>query len=102
MKKRNKIVIVVLVILVLLSFGVRRIIYGPSVSLKEKAEVKNYVQSYLTKKYGKDNYFCHDNTSTDKEYDIALFVEPIICDQKDYVLDKWSSEKFLWNLYEER
>ena len=56
MKKRNKIVIIVLVILVLLSFGVRRIIYGPSVSLKEKAEVKNYVQSYLTKKYGKHNY----------------------------------------------
>lgn len=73
------------------------------IRMKAVGRIKNQYlsNSYWKEKYGKDNYFCHDNTSTDKEYDIALFVEPIICDQKDYVLDKWSSEKFLWHLYEE-
>lgn len=71
--------------------------------MKTVGRIKNQYLSndYWKEKYGKDSYYCHDNTSVDKEYDIALFVEPIICEQKDYVLDIWSNEKFLWHLYEE-
>ena len=71
--------------------------------MKAVGRIKNQYLSndYWKNKYGNNSFYVHDNLSEDKEYDIALFVQPIICDQKEYTLDKWDSKKFLWHLYEE-
>ncbi len=59
MKKNKKIMIIILliiIILVVVGYVVYRILRGPSVNIKEKIEIKNYVESYLTKKYGEHKY----------------------------------------------
>lgn len=56
MKKRKIIIIVVIGILSLIGYGVYRFFYGPSVSFKDKLEIKKYAENYLTKKYGNHNF----------------------------------------------
>lgn len=57
MKKALKIIIIIIIIILLLVVYLGyRILSGPSVSIKEKIEIKKYVESYLTKKYGEHKY----------------------------------------------
>lgn len=56
MKKALKIIIIILIILSLVGYVGYKILSGPSVSIKEKIEIKKYVESYLTKKYGEHKY----------------------------------------------
>lgn len=56
MKKVLKIIIIILIILSLVCYGGYRIFSGPSVNIKEKIEIKKYVENYLTKKYGEHKY----------------------------------------------
>lgn len=56
MKKVLKIIIIILVILSLIGYVGYKILIGPSVSIKEKIEVRKYVEKYLKKKYGEHNY----------------------------------------------
>lgn len=62
---------------------------------------RQYISNdYWRKKYKtKDKYliFNEDNN----KYDIALFIQPIICCMDNYVLDIWDKDKFFWHLYEE-
>ena len=63
---------------------------------------KQYLSTnYWKSKYGDNSYYEHNNIAVDKKYDIAMFVQPIICNQDGYVLDEWTNDKFLWHLYEE-
>ncbi len=56
MKKVLKIIIIILIIILLVGYSGYRILSGPSVNIKEKIEIKKYVESYLTKKYGEHKY----------------------------------------------
>ena len=56
MKKGSKITIIILIAALILGYGIFRIFNGPSVSIKEKREIKNYVENYLTKKYGEHRF----------------------------------------------
>ena len=76
------------------------------IDLKNKKVVgrinKQYVSNdYWKNKLGNTSYFEPKNLAPDKEYDISLFVYPLICDQKEYLIDRWNSNKFAWHLYEE-
>lgn len=63
---------------------------------------KQYVSNnYWKNKYGDIKYYEVPFLADDIPYEIGLFIEPIICEQKEYILDKWTPEKFLWHLYEE-
>lgn len=55
-KKVKKILIVIGLILLVVGFLGYRIFYGPSVSIKERRDVKEYVINYLTKTYGDHKY----------------------------------------------
>ena len=72
MKKVLKIIIIVLIILLLVAYGGYRILSGPSVSIKEKIEIKKYVENYLTKKYGEHNYKV---TGIRYEYDMTTLFD---------------------------
>ena len=56
MKKVFKIIIIVFIILSLVVYGGYRLLNGPSVKIKDKIEIKKYVENYLTKKYGEHKY----------------------------------------------
>ena len=43
-KKALKIIIIIIIILSLVGYGIYRIFSGPSVSIKEKAEIKNMLK----------------------------------------------------------
>lgn len=65
--------------------------------------IKNqYISNnYWKIKYGNINYYEPHSLAKDIYYKVGLFVEPIICEQKKYVLEEWKESKFLWHLYEE-
>lgn len=71
MKKVLKIIIII-IILSLVGYGGYRILSGPSVKIKEKIEIKKYVESYLTKKYGKHKYKV---TGIRYEYDMTTLFD---------------------------
>lgn len=76
------------------------------IDLKNKKAVgrikKQYVSNnYWKNKYGENEYYVPTALSSDNLYEVGLFVQPIICDQDNYILDKWDEKKFLWHLYEE-
>lgn len=76
------------------------------IDLKNKkavGRIKNqYVSNqYWKEKYGKEEYHEPINLACDIPYEIGLFIQPIICKQKDDRLDKWDENKFAWHLYEE-
>lgn len=48
--------LIIFTILLLVCLGLYRIFSGPSVSFKEKIEIKEYAKNYLTEKYGDYNY----------------------------------------------
>ena len=52
MKNGSKIIIIIFILLAVLCYYGYRLLNGPSVSLKDKREIKLYVEDYLTKKYG--------------------------------------------------
>lgn len=56
---------------------------------------------YWKEKYGDKEYYLHQNLAKDKSYKIGMFIQPILCEQQDYIFDRWDSKKFLWHLYEE-
>lgn len=56
MKKGLKITIIILIVLLIIGYGAFRVINGPNVSIKDKIDVKNYVENYLTKKYGEHKF----------------------------------------------
>lgn len=66
MKKKVLIIIVVIGAL-LIGYGVFRIFYGPFVGFREKREVREFVETYLTNKYGEHDFKA---TSVKYEYDM--------------------------------
>ncbi len=73
------------------------------INKKTVGRIKNqYVSNdYWRKKLGNSKYFVHENTAEDLEYEISLFSYGLICNQEEYMFDIWTSDKFLWHLYEE-
>lgn len=76
------------------------------INLKTKKAVGRIKTQYLSNKYWKNKHFGKDyhiplNLSKDKDYDIGLFIQPILCKQEGYIFDEWDEKKFLWHLYEE-
>lgn len=72
MKKVLKIIIIILIISSLVGYGGYRILCGPSVNIKEKIEIKKYVENYLTKKYGEHKYKV---TGIRYEYDMTTLFD---------------------------
>lgn len=72
MKKQLKIIVIILIILSLIVYGVYRILSGPTVSIKEKIEVKKYAENYLTNKYGEHKYKI---TGISYEYDMSTLFD---------------------------
>ncbi len=68
MKKAVKIILIILTVLSLIGYLGYEILNGPNVSIKEKTEIKKYVENYLTKKYGEHKYKI---TSIRYEYNMA-------------------------------
>lgn len=63
---------------------------------------KIYISNdFWKEKFGNVRFYENDTSAFDKEYDISMFVYPLICDNKRIVLEKWNSNKFAWHLYEE-
>ena len=56
MKKSLKTKLKILIILILLGCCGYRLFYGPIVSIKDKIDIKNYAENYLTKKYGEHKF----------------------------------------------
>lgn len=56
---------------------------------------------YWKGKFGNNQFYENDISALDKEYDISMFIYPLICEEKNIVLDKWTPNKFAWHLYEE-
>lgn len=76
------------------------------IDLKNKKAVGRIKKQYISNdfwksKFGDSMYHEHDNITKEDKYDIKLFIQPVICNQEEFVLDKWKSEKFMWHLYEE-
>ena len=72
MKKGLKIIIIILIIIILIGYGGYRILSGPSVSIKDKIEIKNYAENYLTKKYGEHKFKV---TGIRYEYDMTTLFD---------------------------
>lgn len=91
MKKILKIIIII-IILSLVGYGGYRILSGPSVNIKEKIEIKKYVESYLTKKYGKHKYkvtgirYKYDMTTL---FDYSNPTGYLVDFKSDIVRDSW-------------
>lgn len=63
---------------------------------------KIYISNdHWKEKFGNVNFYENDTSAFDKEYDISMFVYPLICDNKQVILEKWNPNKFAWHLYEE-
>lgn len=62
-------------------------------------------RQYISNDYWRKKYNTNDKylvlNGNKKNYDIGLFIQPIICDIFDYTLDVWDKDKFFWHLYEE-
>lgn len=65
--------------------------------------IKNqYISNdYWRNKYGSNNSYKKIKTSKKVNYKIGLLIHPIVCDSKEFTIDVWNKEKFLWHLYEE-
>ena len=73
MKKVLKIIIIIILItLLIVGYMFYKIFSGPSVSVKEKRDVKKYVEDYLNKKYGEHEYKV---TDVRYEYDMATLFD---------------------------
>lgn len=72
MKKILKIITIILIILSIVGYVGYRVFSGPSVSRKEKIEIKKYVENYLTKKYGEHKYKV---TDIRYEYDMTTLFD---------------------------
>lgn len=72
-------------------------------NIKAVGRIKNQYLSndYWKEKYGDKEYHEHSNLAKDIDYEIGLFVQPIMSKQSSYTLDLWDANKFLWHLYEE-
>ena len=71
MKKVLKIIIIVVGIILLFKiYEVDKVFYKARISIKEKLEIKEYVQNYLTNKYGEHKY-----KFTDIEYDMSTLFD---------------------------
>lgn len=63
---------------------------------------KQYISNNeLKKQFGDDYFYKNENISSKENYKIAMFIEPVICNQEEYIYDEWKVEKFKWHLYEE-
>ena len=63
---------------------------------------KQYISNeYWSNLYKKKEYVDIENISDKTNYKIKMFIEPVLCNQDEYVFNKWSKEKFLWQIYEE-
>lgn len=62
-------------------------------------------RQYISNDYWRKKYNTNDKYlllgGNKKDYDIGLFIQPIICDMFDYTFDVWDKDKFFWHLYEE-
>lgn len=62
-------------------------------------------RQYISNDYWRKIYNTNDKYlllgGNKKDYDIGLFIQPIICDMFDYTFDVWDKDKFFWHLYEE-
>lgn len=67
LKKITIIIIIIIIIILLVGYVGYRILSGPNVSIKEKIEIKNYVENYLTRKYGEHKFKV---TKISYEYDM--------------------------------
>lgn len=67
-----KIIKIIFITLLLIGLMGYRFLLGPSVSIKERVEVKKYVEDYLTMKYGDHNYKV---TKISYEYDMDTFFD---------------------------
>lgn len=67
MKKVLKILLIIIIILLVVGYVGYRILRGPIVNIKDKIEIKKYVESYLTNKYGEHKYKV---TRIEYEYDM--------------------------------
>lgn len=56
MKKIFKVVMIILIILTLVGCVGYKFLNGPSVKIKDKIEIRKYVENYLTKKYGEHKF----------------------------------------------
>ncbi len=72
MKKGLKITIIILIILSLLGYVGYRLLNGPSVNMRDKKEIKKYVESYLVKKYGEHKFKV---TGIRYEYDMTTLFD---------------------------
>ncbi len=70
---------------------------------KAVGRIKNqYISNnYWKNKYGNLKYYENENLFKEEMCDISLFIQPIICNQKETIWDEWNDEKFFWHLYEE-
>ena len=68
MKKALKIILIIILSILIIGICIiYRLFLGPSVGMKEKAEVKKYAENYLSMKYGDHNY-----KITDIEYEFDM------------------------------
>lgn len=72
MKKGLKIIIIIFIIILLIGYCGYRILSGPSVSVKDKIEIKKYAENYLTKKYGEHKFKV---TGIRYEYDMTTLFD---------------------------
>lgn len=70
---------------------------------KAVGRIKNqYISNnYWKSKYGDLKYYENENLFKKETCDISLFIQPVICNQKETIWDEWNDEKFLWHFYEE-
>ena len=63
---------------------------------------KQYISNDKWSKLYKDKEYIDISNIPEKiNYKVKMFIEPVICDQKEYIFNKWSKDKFLWHIYEE-
>ncbi len=67
-----KIILIIIFVLLLVGYCAYKYFSGPSVNIKEKKEIKNYVENYLTKKYGEHKYKV---THIEYEYDMETLFD---------------------------
>lgn len=72
MKRLIRIIIIIFSMLLLMGCVGYKIICGPSVSIKEKREITEYVENYLTIKYGEHDFKV---TSIKYEYDMETLFD---------------------------
>lgn len=76
------------------------------IDVENRRTVGRIENQYISNIYWKNilgdkGYYKPQNLMPDREYDIKLFVYPLICEQKEFIIEEWNRQKFLWHLYEE-